>query len=89
MDWSESQILKYNSDVKPTGITVQLYNDYLTGRKKCTGVDSNGDGKTDSGSVKSQVLKMIDAMPITDEQKDALYRLNGWAESTISQAPWH
>lgn len=89
MDWSEAQILKYNSDIKPTGITVQLYNDYLTERKKCTGVDSNGDGKTDSGSVKSQVLKVIDSMPITDEQKDALYRLNGWSENTIYKAPWH
>ena len=89
MDWSESQILKYNSDIKPTGITVQLYNDYLTERKKCTGVDSDGDGKADSGSVKSQALKVIDAMPITDEQKDALYLQNGWSENTLRKAPWH
>ena len=50
--------------------------------------DLDGDGKTDSGSVKSEVLLIIDSLPISNEQKDALYRMNGWSERTINEAPW-
>ena len=89
IDWTDAQISTYTSDIKPTGITVQTYDTYLKQRKVCTGTDSDGDGKTDSGSVKSQVLIIIDALPLTVEQKDALYYANGWAASKINEAPWH
>jgi hypothetical protein len=88
-DLSEEAVSKYYSEVEPSGIDVGVYYDYHKQRAKCKGTDSNGDGKTDSGSVKSEVLYVIDSLPITYAQKDVLYYLNGWSTSTIWQAPWH
>ena len=88
-DLSEEVVTKYYSDVEPSGISVDVYYDYSKKRSKCKGTDLNGDGKTDSGSVKSEVLRVIDALPISSRQKDVLYYLNGWSASTIWEAPWH
>ena len=88
-DLSEEAVTKYYNDVEPSGITIYVYYDYSKQRAKCKGVDLNGDGKTDSGSVKSEVLKVIDSLPITYAQKDVLYYLNGWSAKTIWEAPWH
>ena len=88
-DLSEEAVTKYYSDVEPSGIGVGVYYDYYKQRSKCKGVDSNGDGKTDSGSVKREVLNVINSLPITNKQKDVLYYLNGWSASTIYEAPWH
>ena len=88
-DLSEEAVTKYYNDVEPSGIGIDVYYDYSKQRAKCKGTDSDGDGKTDSGSVKSEVLYIIDSLPITNAQKDVLYYLNGWAQSTIRQAPWH
>jgi hypothetical protein len=71
------------------GINIDVYYDYSKQRAKCKGSDNDGDGKTDSGSVKAEVLYVIDSLPITSAQKDALYYLNGWSASTIYEAPWH
>jgi hypothetical protein len=88
-DLSEEAVTKYYNDVEPSGIGVGVYYDYSKQRAKCKGTDSNGDGKTDSGSVKREVIYVIDSLPITYEQKDVLYYLNGWSASTIWEAPWH
>ena len=34
-------------------------------------------------------MAVIDSLPITNAQKDALYYGEGWAEGTIDEAPWH
>ena len=34
-------------------------------------------------------MAVIDSLPISSEQKDALYYSEGWAASTIGDAPWH
>ena len=88
-DLSEEAVNKYYNEVKSSGITVDVYYDYSKQRSKCKGTDNDGDGKTDSGSVKTEVLRVINSLPITSYQKDVLYRLNGWSESTLWQAPWH
>ena len=88
-DLSEEAVAKYYNEVEPYGITVDVYYDYSKQRSKCKGVDANGDGKTDSGSVKSEVLWVIHSLPLTYAQKDALYYLNGWSAKTIYEAPWH
>jgi hypothetical protein len=88
-DLSEEAVTKYYDEVEPSGIGIGVYYDYCKQRSKCKGTDSDGDGKTDSGSVKSEVLYIINSLPITNVQKDALYYLNGWSASTIWQAPWH
>ena len=88
-DLSEEAVKKYYSDVKPSGISVKVYYDYSKLRSKAKGTDLDGDGKTDSGSVKREVLQIINSLPISSYQKDALYYLNGWSQSTIWEAPWH
>lgn len=37
---------------------------------------------------KAEKLEAINMLELTNYQKDALYYLNGWAQSTIGQAPW-
>lgn len=37
---------------------------------------------------KAEKLEAINMLELDDYQKDALYYLNGWAQSTIGQAPW-
>jgi hypothetical protein len=88
-DMSEEAVKKYYADVEPSGISVDVYYDYTKQRAKCKGTDADGDGRTDSGSVKTEVMYVINSLPITYEQKDALYYLNGWSASTIWEAPWH
>ena len=50
-------------------------------------VDANGDSI--SGSKKSKVLAYINQQDLTKAQKDSLYYAFGWAESKITEAPWH
>ena len=95
-DLSVSDVIAYTKpiadigkSIEQTGITPDVYMKYKDLRSKCKGMDANGDGKTDSGSVKTAVLKAIDSLPISASQKDALYYLNGWSKSKIWEAPWH
>ena len=88
-DLTESAVSKYYEHAEPSGISVSVYYDYSTKRAKCKGTDSDGDGKTDSGSLKSEVMRVIDSLPLSSYQKDALYYLNGWSASTLWEAPWH
>lgn len=87
-DWTDAEITTYSTDIKRTGISPDVFDRYLTGLDNCKGTDDDGDGKTDSGSVRAQAIVMIDALPISAAQKDALYLLN-WKESTLSKTPWH
>lgn len=82
-------IEKIGVSAEASGIRPDTFLAYRNLRGNCGGVDSDGDGKADSGSVKSEVMEVINSLPITAKQKDALYYLNGWSESTISEAPWH
>ena len=44
---------------------------------------------TTSGlTKKAEKLEAINMLELDNYQKDALYYLNGWAQSTIGQAPW-
>lgn len=95
-DLSSSQILAYTKEldglgksIEATGIQPNVFTDYRNKRTECTGVDADGDGKTDSGSKKKEILALIDSLPISDSQKDALYFDNGYAASGLKKAPWH
>lgn len=43
---------------------------------------------TSGMTKKAEKLGAINMLELDDYQKDALYYLNGWAQSTIGQAPW-
>ncbi len=85
----DSWIDKYYSEIADSGIEIEVYVGYRNEAKNCSGTDKNGDGRADSGSVKAQKLLLIDALPISKAQKDAIYYSEGWAKSTIWEAPWH
>jgi hypothetical protein len=65
---------KYAADVN---IPVDTY---MTYRNDVRGI--TGDGK------KERRMAVIDSLPLTSAQKDALYYSEGWAASTIWEAPW-
>ena len=71
-----------------TGLSIAQYDTYATKAAACKGTDANGDGKTDSGSKKAQVMQVINSLPVSNAVKDALYIKNGWSERTINEAPW-
>ena len=95
-DLTVSEVLSYTKPIEDLGYSVEdygispdVYVAYKTKASKCTGVDADGDGRADSNSIKNQKMEVIDALPLTSEQKDALYYLNGWSKSKIKKAPWH
>jgi hypothetical protein len=69
---------KYYEEVAASGVEIDMYMDYRNRVK-----DITGDGK------KERRMAVIDSLPISDEQKDALYFAEGWAASKIDEAPWH
>ena len=75
--------------VEDAGISESVYLTFLEKASTCTGEDKNGDGRTDSGSVQNQVVQVIDALPISGAQKDALYFAKGYAKRNLHKAPWH
>lgn len=73
---SDSQIESLNM-LESRGVNKEVYYTFLAG-KSVTGA-----------KTRDSVLALIDAMNITDAQKDALYDACGYAESTKSAAPWN
>ena len=69
---------KYYEDIADSGISLKLYVDY---RNQVKGID--GEGK------KKRRMDVIHSLPLSVAQKDALYYSEGWAASTIYEAPWH
>jgi hypothetical protein len=95
-DLSVSTVLQYikpveelGYSIEDTGIKPDVYLQYTKQRTACKGVDSDNDGDADRDSIKNQVLEVINDLPITAKQKDALYFANGWAKSRLNRAPWH
>ena len=75
---SEDIISSYYEYGKSAGISMDVYVNY---RNKIRGIE--GEGK------KENILPIINSMPISNAQKDALYFSHGWAKSRLSEAPWH
>ena len=78
----------YFKYAEPAGIDVEVYLDYKDKASKCES-DKDANGKPINGSYKAKVMDVINSLPITSAQKDALYLANGWAASKINEAPWH
>ncbi len=64
----------YGKSAKSYGITLDVYAEYVR--------------ETSGLSKKEDIMYIINTLPLSKEQKDALYYLNGWAKSTIREAPW-
>jgi hypothetical protein len=64
----------YGKSAQSYGITLDVYAEYVR--------------ETSGLSKKEDIMYIINTLPLSKEQKDALYYLNGWAKSTIREAPW-
>jgi hypothetical protein len=69
---------KYYSDVAASGLSMSEYISYRDKVKNITGEDK-----------KARRMAVIDSLPISNAQKDALYYAEGWAASKLYEAPWH
>ena len=68
----------YYAKVADSGLDIEVYMEYRNAVSTIT-----GEGK------KERRMEVIHSLPITKEQKDALYLAEGWAESKLYEAPWH
>ena len=84
--FTESHVEKYNDFGKPAGISVDVYAKFITGTKGL------GTIRDEWGEIvkskREQVLEVIDSLPLTWQQKDALYLAAGYSESNIWDVPW-
>lgn len=74
----DAWVAEYYEEVVSSGISIEAFVDY---RNQVKGI--TGDGK------KERRMTVINSLPITSAQKDALYYAEGWAASKIYEAPWH
>jgi len=84
---TQSSYETYYNKYRPLGLEPRVYENFLADWNAVAGVDKNGDGKADSGSKKDDRILIIDALPISNESKDAIFSLN-WS-SGLDKTPWH
>ena len=85
-DLSESNVNDYLEFAEPANISLDVFTQYVEGTKGLETIkDEWGDVEL---SVRDQVLEVIDSLPLTWQQKDALYLAAGYAESKIWDVPW-
>ena len=84
--FSESNVADYHEFAEPANISVEVFAKYVEGTKDLTTIhDEWGDVEV---SKREQVLEVIDSLPISRRQKDALYLAAGYSESKIWDVPW-
>lgn len=72
---SEAAVSTYYNEIEASGIRVEQYAEYLE--------------KLPDNATKEETLAVINSMKLTRVQKDALYLSEGYAQSKLSEAPWH
>lgn len=83
------EIAQFYTKYKGTGLPEANFEQYLIKKQACKGVDKDGDGRAENGTKKAQVMEVIDALPVSNEVKDALYFAEDYKASTLYEAPWH
>lgn len=85
-DLSESKVLDYLEFAEPAHVSLDVYEQFVAKTKGLADIkDEWGDVEV---SKRDQVLEVIDSLPITSQQKDALYLAARYAESKIWDVPW-
>ena len=85
-DLSESNVKDYREFAEPAEIPLDVFVQCINGTKGLTDIkDKWGDVEV---TKREQVLEVIDSLPLTWEQKDALYLAAGYSESKIWDVPW-
>ena len=86
-DISYAFVSAYTDYCEPYGIDVEVFHDVWQYNSSVS-ADVDASGKAISGSKKAKVLAYINSMSLSARQKDSIYYAFGWAQSTISEAPW-
>ena len=68
----------YYEKVADSGISIDVYMEYRNTVSTITGENK-----------KTGRMAVINSLPISSAQKDALYYAEGWAASKLYEAPWH
>ena len=85
-DLSESNVNDYLEFAEPAEIPLDVFAQYVEGTKGLTTKkDEWGDVEV---TKREQVLEVIDSLPLTWQQKDALYLAAGYSENQIWDVPW-
>ena len=85
-DLSKSNVEDYLEFAEPAGISLDIFQQFVNGTSGLSTIyDEWGDVEK---SKRDQVLEVIDSLPLTWQQKDALYLACGYAESKIWDVPW-
>jgi hypothetical protein len=83
---AESKVMKYLELAEPAGVSLDVYEQFVEETKDLKDI------KDEWGEVevtkRAQVLEVIDSLPISWQQKDALYLAAELAESKIWDVPW-
>lgn len=83
---SESAYGKYET-ARKAGISTADYVWFLNATDGLA-ADKDENGKTISGSKKAKVLRIINSLDLTSQQKDTLFLSAGYSEGTLGDAPW-
>ena len=84
--FTESNVNDYHEFAEPAKISLDVYAQFINGTKGLATIyDEWGDVEV---SKREQVLEVIDSLPLTWQQKDALYLAAGYSESKIWDVPW-
>ena len=89
ISWSNARYLDYAETIHPAGISADTYDSYIRAVSRLSSIDEDGDGKTDI-TRQEQVIEYIDSMPISDAQKDTLFRAEypKARKSVLRKLPW-
>ena len=82
-------IQNYGYSLDDVGLSPDTYLEYKELKKECKGVDADKDGKADDGTKRDSIFAMIDSLPISNDQKDALAAIDYGMKSIKKNAPWH
>ena len=85
-DLSQSNVEKYYEFAEPAEIPLDVFVQYVD-RTKGLGTIRDEYGE-EVKSKKEQVIEVIDSLPLSWRQKDALYLSAGYAESGLVDVPW-
>ena len=85
-DLNQSRVEKYWEFAEPAEIPLDVFIQYANSTKNIETIyDEWGD---EVKSAREQVLEVIDSLPLSWQQKNALYLAHGYAESKIWDVPW-
>ena len=87
-DITYAAIEKYQTYCENVGVPAETFYDVWKFESN-SDADVDANGESVSGSKKVKVLDYINSLDLASAQKDSLYYAFGWAESKISEAPWH